>query len=193
MADDQKDTGLMDQKPFIPGQTNYKGEYRKGHFTRAQIRGKDGSLYMDRWYILYFPRLFSIRIHHIVRPDLDRWPHDHPWTFVSFILRGGYIEEVCRPHQFEIGLTTDGPSWVPYHIRRIRRFNFKTETDLHRITKFSRKQGAWTLVITGPELREWGFMTAEGWVSRRVFGLGGSVGGGSEGGAGFNEFGPEPA
>lgn len=169
---------------FKPGQTNYQGEYRKGHFTRAQIRGKDGSLYMDRWYILYFPNLFSVRIHHIVRPDLDRWPHDHPWRFISIILRGGYEEEVCTPENFQAVQTPGlGRIWMPHRIRKIRRFNHKTNTDLHRITHFARRSGAWTLVITGPERREWGFMTADGWVSRKVFGLGA---------VDSNEFGPEP-
>lgn len=170
----------MEQRPFIPGQINYEGEYRKGHFTHAQIRGKDGSLYMDRWYILYFARLFSIRLHHICRPDMDRWPHDHPWRFVSIILRGGYYEEICKANQFK----NHGKDWIPHHTRRIRRFNHKSSTDLHRIIKFMRPEGSWTLVVTGPERREWGFMTSDGWISRRVFGLGST----NEGEA----FGPEP-
>jgi hypothetical protein len=161
------------------------GEYRKGHFTHAQIRGSDGSLYMDRWYFLYFPRLFSIRLHHICRPDMDRWPHDHPWAFISIILRGGYVEEICTPEQFDY-VSAGEPGrrhniWAPYHTRRIHRFNFKTNTDLHRIVKFFRPQGAWTLVFTGPERRDWGFMTDKGWLSRKEFGLGGS-----------NDYGPEP-
>lgn len=145
----------------------YEGKYKKGHFTRAQIKGKDGTLYMDRWYILHFPRLFSIRIHHICSPDLDVWPHDHPWWFLSVILRGGYVEHVTTPRNFTLG----------YGSRHIRRFNFKSNTDLHKIVSFDRPgKGAWTLVITGPEKREWGFMTDEGWVSRVDFGLGASNG-----------------
>src|SRR5258708_30113311 len=31
----------------------------------------------------------ALRLHHIVRADLDRHFHDHPSTFVSIVLRGG--------------------------------------------------------------------------------------------------------
>lgn len=159
-----------------PGVT--QGEYSKGHFTHAQIRGSDGSLYMDRWYILYFPRLFSIRLHHIVRPDMDRWPHDHPWSFLSIILRGGYREETCTPATFQ---KDSHNRWVPHDYVHRKRWNWKNNTDLHRITRFDRPGGSWTLVITGPEQRDWGFMTGDGWISRKEFGLGGT-----------NDYGPEP-
>lgn len=60
--------------------------------------------YMNRWWIFnpYDPvsglRSFkwcpiSIRVHHILREDLDRHMHDHPWNARTFILRGWYCEE----------------------------------------------------------------------------------------------------
>lgn len=74
--------------------------------TRAQrtpylhIRSADGrEVYMGRWW-LFNPydnetreRRFkwspwSIRIHHIMRPDADRDLHDHPWNARTVILRG---------------------------------------------------------------------------------------------------------
>jgi hypothetical protein len=176
----------------LPLDTNYQGEYKKGHFTRAQIRGKDGSLYMDRWYLLVFPRLFSIRIHHICRPDLDRWPHDHPWWFISIILRGGYREWWCKRTEFRTMLTNiEDPfappkmAWMDFHQKQVRRFNFHTNTDLHMIREFDRgEKGAWTLIFTGPEKREWGFMTDQGWVSRVALNLGAS--------APREKHGPEP-
>lgn len=100
---------------------------------------------------------------------MDLWPHDHPWWFISIILRGGYTEEVCTPDNFRMA----GNVWIPEKYCSIRFFNFKNNTDLHRITSFRYpREGAWTLVLTGPIRREWGFMTANGWVDRKAFGAG---------------------
>ena len=38
-------------------------------------------------------RICAIRIHHILRSDLGRDPHDHPWPYVTVILKGGYWEQ----------------------------------------------------------------------------------------------------
>lgn len=60
--------------------------------------------YMNRWWLFnpyekveglsrfrFLP--FSVRVHHILRKDLNRHPHDHPWDARTFILRGWYTEE----------------------------------------------------------------------------------------------------
>lgn len=166
---------------FRDGTKTTDKEYQKGHFTYAEIKKFDGVgqeggvrreplVYMRRWYLLCFPRLFSIRVHHIQLPDLDRWPHDHPWHFLSIILRGTYWEEWCKATEFRTGPHAE---WVPSRYNRRRRFNFKWNTDLHKITRFER-DGSWTLIITGPEAREWGFRTNQGWVSRVALNLGAS-------------------
>lgn len=36
---------------------------------------------------------FPMVLHHFTAPDHGD-PHDHPWAFVSTILRGGYTEEI---------------------------------------------------------------------------------------------------
>lgn len=35
----------------------------------------------------------AIRVHKILRSDLGRHPHSHPWPYLSIILRGWYFEE----------------------------------------------------------------------------------------------------
>ena len=42
---------------------------------------------------------FSIRVHYIVMPDLDRHRHDHPFEARTYIMKGGYTEE--REHPVE--------------------------------------------------------------------------------------------
>ena len=111
-------------------------------------------LYLRRWY-LFRCKWFSIRLHHIVLPDVDHWPHDHPWPFVAIVLRGGYDE------------VWDGPGhWKPRKIKRVVRINAHRATDVHRIVRFHRGDaGAWTLFLTGRERREWGFTMPGGWMA----------------------------
>ncbi len=102
------------------------------------------SEYITRLHILKTP-LFSICIHWLNKPDPEPWLHDHPVSFFSVILRGGYLE-----------LRKD---WHGY-IRK--RFNFIRATDLHKIEEVL--PGTVTICFMGPKVREWGFHTLDGWV-----------------------------
>lgn len=35
----------------------------------------------------------AVRVHEILRSDAGRDPHDHPWSYLTVILRGGYFEK----------------------------------------------------------------------------------------------------
>ena len=105
-------------------------------------------LYLRRLYLLRTP-WFGLMINWIMEPDSDRWMHDHPWGFLSILLRGGYVEE------------------VPNGIRAIRWMNVKAATDLHRI--LSVDKGTITVVLTSRKKRTWGFQTDSGWVSWRDY------------------------
>lgn len=125
-------------------------------FERFDIRDAEGSLYLRRWRVFSTP-WFGVFVHKIVRPDNDRELHDHPWPFVSFVLRGGYVEQVpCRPC---VDCEVD---------RHVRLFNAKLATSRHRITWLYRVP-TWTLVLHGPRIREWGFYTRDGWVQWQEF------------------------
>lgn len=110
-----------------------------------------GSLYMRRWRLVHFKR-FGVRVHCIERDDKDRELHDHPFDFVSIILKGGYIEH--RP--FGVSRVFKAPSFV---VRKAE--------DLHRLELINGP--TWTLVFRGALRREWGFMTAQGWKHWRRF------------------------
>lgn len=109
-------------------------------------------LYMRRWRFFSFRRLPGIRLHQILRSDLDREFHDHPFWFVSFILKGGYWE--FRPGEM-----------IP-HFYPPGSIIFRRATDLHRLEL---TEPAWTFVIRGPISRPWGFMTDHGWVDWKSF------------------------
>lgn len=108
------------------------------------------SLYMRRW--LVGPKWGpGLRLHHIARGDATPEMHDHPFSFLSFVLWGGYVEH--RPDR------------QPRTVRPWS-FVFHRAEDLHRLEL---DRTAWTFVIRGPIRRTWGFMTAEGWVPWREF------------------------
>lgn len=95
--------------------------------------------YVYRWGIA-IDRLFSLRLHHWLAPDDDRYCHDHPWWFLTFVLRGGYND-----------ISPDG-SFDVLHAPAIR---FRSA--LHRHTVSPHPGGAWTVILTGPKKRVWGF------------------------------------
>lgn len=117
----------------------------------------DGRLYLRRWRLFECP-LFGIYFHKIYRPDRDRDLHDHPWPFVSFVLKGFYEEELpCPGNNCGYG--------YHIHINYVRWFNKKKATDSHRIKAIqAKKLPVWTLVLRGRRCRVWGFHTKDGWV-----------------------------
>jgi hypothetical protein len=108
----------------------------------------DGSLYMDRW-ILYVAGC-TLRLHHIMRPDLARSLHNHPFWFWTFPL-GEYREEYWRrnPPPF------DKHGYCYSRTVRAWRPQFRGIDFRHRITHLERP--VWTIVITGPYRQKWGF------------------------------------
>jgi hypothetical protein len=111
------------------------------------------TIYMRRWRFLSFRRLPGVRLHNIMRSDADRELHDHPFTFLSIILAGGYFE-----HRADGTRTWYGPG----------SFVYRTAETLHRL-ELRDERAAWTLVLRGPIRRQWGFMCPTGWVHWKDF------------------------
>lgn len=111
------------------------------------------SVYLRRW-SLALPFGWSVKLHHILRPDSDRCQHDHPWGFWTLILWGGYFEEVGAEQKIN-------------HLRPWR-IAWRPPSFRHRILSLPRGH-AWTLVLTRRRVREWGFYTNRGWMQWRLF------------------------
>jgi hypothetical protein len=126
-------------KPNLSGD-----ESPRWSFMRVRkIRGKDGSVYLWRLYLICTP-WFGVMLHRIFREDNQRDLHDHPWNFLSIILRGWYSESFQR----------QGEEHVGFAIRRL--WNWKRAEDRHSIRIVGRAP-TWTLVFTGRRRRTWGF------------------------------------
>ena len=92
--------------------------------------------FMIRYYLLFrkrpkwFP--FNILIHKILKSDLGDL-HDHYWSYITIILKGGYWETN------KDGTFWRGPGYIGYRNR----------TDTHSLRLIEEKP-AWTLMFVGP-------------------------------------------
>lgn len=114
-------------------------------------------IYLVRWRIIQTP-LFGIYLHKINTPDPRDTLHDHPYNFVSVILRGGYIEYTVKPKEYSLW------SYIVSRtqLHTVTRVNIKRATDLHYIHRLLRVP-TWTLMFVGRRQREWGFVDHNGW------------------------------
>jgi hypothetical protein len=125
------------------------------------IIGDKGHPYLKRWWVIPRNRRLNIYLHQFLRDDEDRALHDHPWASLSIILWSGYIEHLQN------GKTVN---------RRAGQLVLRKPSTAHRVELYRdrsrltpRPIPAWTLFITGPRVREWGFLCPQGWRHWREF------------------------
>lgn len=113
-------------------------------FTWRVALGPVNCPYVVRWVLdLWRFGMGSIRLHHWLRSDDLRAPHDHGWWFVSLVLWGSLIDRTDRSD------TRRG--WLSV--------SFFDPLHRHSVVV---EEPAWTLLITGKECRTWGY-----WVNGR--------------------------
>lgn len=117
------------------------------------VIGEKDDPYFERWYIIPRNRWFNIYLHHFLKSDDDRALHDHMYVNMSILLSGWYFEHL-RNDRIEIRMP-----WRPI---------FRLPKTAHRIELVS-DAPVWTLFITGPCVREWGFLCPGGWRHWSVF------------------------
>lgn len=98
---------------------------------------------------------FGIFLHKICTPDPRQVLHNHPWSFVSIVLRGGYYEFVpC-----DCGFDHCQFYAVRNHVSRINVKRFAKS--FHWIDSLDRTP-TWTLVFTGRRRCVWGYLEEDG-------------------------------
>jgi hypothetical protein len=143
-----------------------------------------GEAYLKRWWIIPSNRFFNIYLHRFLKSDDDRALHDHPWWNCSILIQGEYIEWVPRSnYEMWPGNTPTRP-----YKRHEGHIYFRSARAAHRVElmpgepKIDMKVyedadfhyifseiPVTTLFITGPKIREWGFLCAQGWRSWREY------------------------
>lgn len=112
-----------------------------------------GVPYLHRWHLIPRNRFFNIYLHKFVGNDDARALHDHPWWSFSIRLKGK-LREHYRP--------MDNQIWWVQRSRMAPRLCFRSPTFAHRLELIDKKP-AWTLFITGPVIRLWGFHCGNKW------------------------------
>lgn len=122
--------------------------------------------YLLRHWLLPRNKLFNVYVHQFLRSDDDRALHDHPWAFnASWLLEGAYIEWVP-------GGKTANPLRPEFRFLSAGQWKFRWGCAPHRVQlhRFAdRETPCWTVFITGPRIREWGFYCGKGWVHWKQF------------------------
>jgi hypothetical protein len=131
--------------------------YKRGHWA---IDGSpDRSIDIFRW--LAVRRAIASAssrsiCHQFCRSDDDRALHDHPWWNLSILLRGQYDEHTISDGGVSVRTT-----------RMAGELKFRKAKSAHRIELTHGP--CWTLFLTGPRIREWGFHCPQGWRHWRIF------------------------
>lgn len=125
----------------------------------------DGA-YMKRWWVIPRNRVFNVYLHQVLRDDDARALHDHPWLNLSIILRGGYIEHTIEPGGIH-RRTFRAPGSIKL---RLPSSAHRLELPWGDLLDPDAKVECWSLFITGPNVRSWGFHCPDkGWVHWREF------------------------
>lgn len=110
-------------------------------FSKFQVRwndkvGRAECPYLTRWTLTLFG--YSIRLHHWVASDDQRHFHDHPWWMLIIMLSGSYID-----------ISPDKEDLLSAGSIRFREAEHRHTVKLVK--------DCWTLLLTGPPIRHWGF------------------------------------
>lgn len=136
-------------------------------WARGWLSGKPhfiiGDNYLLRWYVIPRNRRLNIYLHKFLHDDEGRALHDHPWWFISIMLKGKYFEKTI----------------AQIVRRRAPSIAFRRSTHRHQVTlprqldatghSHSVAVPCWTLVITGRVTRNWGFWCPQGFIPWQNF------------------------
>lgn len=134
--------------------------------------GGTESPYLCRWFVIHRNPIFNVYLHQFLRSDDDRALHDHPWLFnASLLLAGEYIEHTILAGGIEVRTSRRAGDW------KLRLGPAPHRVELQTIADFVRSQPdnlvpipCWTLFITGPKVRTWGFHCPRaGWIPWQRF------------------------
>lgn len=127
--------------------------------------------YLNRHFLIPRNPVFNVYVHQFLRSDDDRAHHDHPWLFnISWLILGSYIEHIITAGGALVRTLRNAGDWkfrwgkAPHRVELIG-----NEGDPPEVP-FVEAEPCWTVFITGPRVREWGFYCMErGWIHWKRF------------------------
>jgi len=142
------------------------------------IQREGGEAYLLRWHIVPRNNWFNIYLHCFVGYD-DETMHCHPWHSVSVLLKGD-LNEVTKDETGVNPIKVMRPVWR--FVPKFRKASYRHQLKLNGSCdapvalvladniKLIPSNAAWTLFITGPVCRTWGFYReVEGFVAYREY------------------------
>lgn len=128
------------------------------------IVGEIADPYLLRYWLIPRNRFFNAYLHCFMRSDDDRALHDHPWVSLSFLLKGDFLE-----HTIDRG-GINNFTYFGQGILKYRGAKYAHRIELITSHKTGKPNPAWTIFITGPRFRDWGFHCAQaGWIPWQRF------------------------
>ena len=127
---------------------------------RRVITERDSDVpYLVRYYLFLKERKnfpFNITLHKVLVSD-EPTLHDHPWSYATFIIKGGYYEN-----------TPKGRFWRgPGH------FRYRKSDDLHYLELAKDADGneipCWSLFFMGRKAGSWGFLKNGIWIHNKDY------------------------
>jgi len=133
-----------------------KNLFKRWGRYRVIMDREDNEPYLERYYVFlrdrtWFP--FNVFIHKFLKSDPDDL-HDHPWPYMTVILRGGYWEWTKN---------SPTPQW-----KGAGQIRFGHSTDYHRI-ELEPGIECWTMFVPGPKQRDWGFLVKNRWIQHEQY------------------------
>lgn len=119
---------------------------RWAFMNKFEVPDYDGEgNYLTRWRVIQTPWA-ALYLHRFDGPDPRPTLHDHPWNFVSVMLRGGYVERRLDTVTMQVN-----------EHRVVRLVNVMRTHDAHAITRLLRTP-SWSLLFVGRRVRTWGYL-----------------------------------
>ncbi|MBT2326094.1 hypothetical protein J7E62_27575 [Variovorax paradoxus] len=117
--------------------------------------------YLLRWWVIPRNPVFNVYLHCFLRSDDDRALHTHPWLFnLSWLLLNRYREWLSDDTSVVRSAGDVKFRWGPAPHR----------VELFRaVTRRGEPIPCWTLFITGPRVRQWGFLCPKGFIHWKRF------------------------
>ncbi len=126
----------------------------------AEPIGRPECPYLYRWVFVFFG--FSIRLHHWIRSDDKRFMHNHPWDFLTIVLKGGYTDvSNSGKKQYRSDLGKEVPILELDELKS-GSISFRKASHCHYVDV--PEGGAWTLLFCGRPKQKWGF-----WIKTNQF------------------------